>query len=80
MKQISLSEVANITGITKSKIKYWANLLNLEIKKQNRILFLPLGSETILLAVCRPSIIKYQYFTHNFHFQTSFRGKNYFYE
>ena len=53
MKQISLSEVANITGITKSKIKYWASLLNIEIKKQNRILFLPLGSETILLAMSK---------------------------
>jgi len=53
MKQISLSEVANITGITKSKIKYWANLLNLEIKKQKRILFLPAGSEEILLAMAK---------------------------
>jgi len=51
MNQISLSEVASLTGITKSKIKYWASLLNLKINKENRTLFLPLGSETILIAM-----------------------------
>lgn len=53
MNQISLSELANLTGITKSKIKYWASLLNLQIRKENRMLFLNQGSETILLAMSK---------------------------
>ena len=53
MNHISLSEVANNTGITKSKIKYWANLLNLKIKKENRTLFLAQGTESILIAMAQ---------------------------
>ena len=53
MNQASLSELANITGITKSKIKYWASLLNLKITKENRILFLAQGSEVILTAMAK---------------------------
>ena len=53
MNHISLSEVANNTGITKSKIKYWANLLHLKLKKENRTLFLAQGSESILIAMAQ---------------------------
>jgi len=53
MNHISLSEVANHTGITKSKIKYWAKLLNLKIKKENRTLFLAKGSESVLIAMAQ---------------------------
>ena len=51
MKKISLSEAAKYANISRTQARYWSKLLNIELIKIDRTLFIISGSEKLLEAM-----------------------------
>ncbi|NCB40948.1 MAG: hypothetical protein EOM80_19505, partial [Erysipelotrichia bacterium] len=53
MNRIPVTEAAKLAGITREQARYWSTLLDLEVKKEGRVSYLPAGSENLLLAMAK---------------------------